>query len=195
MDTTYKFELLYTHLWGPSLTSVTGQHLIDTLSQTDKQQLLTLALETTLGDSIKNLAFDRQGILLNDANIVDPSISVHIRVPQVFQLYGNASGSSAVHNLVESDKHGLFEIRHWRLPNQGDSYNLAVDGSKIDIERLKIRYFTKFQALNFYYNEVNKYFYNVCPAFYRFKVCPLEPAGAPGSQIINRVFEVEEYMG
>ena len=96
---------------------------------------------------------------------------------------------------MESEKHGLFEIRHIRLPHKGDCYNLAVDGNKIDIERLKIRYFTKFQALNFYYNEVNKYFYNICPAFYRFKLCPLEPMGAPGSTLLNRVYEVEEYMG
>ena len=46
-----------------------------------------------------------------------------------------------------------------------------------------------------YYNEVNKYFHNVCPAFYRFKISPLISQGHPGSDILNRVYEVEEYMG
>ena len=54
-----------------------------------------------------------------------------------------------------------------------------------------MRYFTKFQTLNYYYNEVNRKFYNVCPAFYRFKICPLEPS----LDKLNRVYEVEEYMG
>ena len=63
------------------------------------------------------------------------------------------------------------------------------------MDKLKLRYFTKFEALNLYYNEVNKYYYNVCPAFYRFKICPLIPADQPGADLLNRVYEVEEYMG
>lgn len=58
-----------------------------------------------------------------------------------------------------------------------------------------MRYFTKFQVLNFYYNEVNKHFYNICPAFYRFKICPLIGGDEEGSNTLNRVYEVEEYMG
>ena len=100
-----------------------------------------------------------------------------------------------MHTLVESEQHGLFEIRFTRLPHKGDCYNLGVDPSKLSIEKLKLRYFTKFEALNLYYNEVNKYYYNVCPAFYRFKVCPLVPQGEPGADMLNRVYEVEEYMG
>jgi hypothetical protein len=100
-----------------------------------------------------------------------------------------------VHNLVESESHGLFEIRYSRLPHQGDIYSQAFDPAKINMEKLKLRYFTKFEALNFYYNEVNKHFYNVCPAFYRFKICPLVPEGELGATMINRVYEVEEYMG
>ena len=49
--------------------------------------------------------------------------------------------------------------------------------------------------MNYYYNEVSKHFYNVVPAFYRFKISPLVPAGNFGSENINRVYEVEEYMG
>jgi hypothetical protein len=97
--------------------------------------------------------------------------------------------------VVESDGHGLFEIRYMRLPHTGDLYNISVEPSKLNLEKLKLRYFTKFEALNLYYNEVNKHYYNICPAFYRFKISPLIPAPQAGSEQLNRVFEVEEYMG
>lgn len=100
-----------------------------------------------------------------------------------------------MHTVAESEAHGLYEIRFTRLPNKGDFYNLAYEPQKINLEKLKLRYFTKFQALNMYYCEVNKHLYNVCPAFYRYKISPLVPEGRPGSQLLNRVFEVEEYMG
>jgi len=70
----------------------------------------------------------------------------------MFLLFGNIKGSTAVHSLVESEAHGLYEIRFTRLPHQGDFYNQAVEPTKINLQKLKIRYFTKFQALNFYYN-------------------------------------------
>ena len=34
--------------------------------------------------------------------------------------------------------------------------------------------FERFASLSFYYNEVNKKYYNVCPAFYKFKIQPFE---------------------
>ena len=34
--------------------------------------------------------------------------------------------------------------------------------------------FERFASLSFYYNEVNKLSYNVCPAFYKFKIQPFE---------------------
>jgi hypothetical protein len=49
-----------------------------------------------------------------------------------------------VHYVVESEQHGLFEIRYTRLPNKGDFYNLAVEPTKLHLEKLKARYFTKF---------------------------------------------------
>lgn len=113
----------------------------------------------------------------------------------MFQIFGNPKGSTSVHTLVESNFHGLYEIRFARLPHKGDYYNLSVEPQKLNLNRLKLRYFTKFQALNHYYNEVNKHYYNVCPAFYRFKIAPLIAEGKPGSDLLNRVFEVEEYMG
>lgn len=78
---------------------------------------MELALQSTLGDKIKELAYDRFGNLLDESKLADAGLSVHIRVPQLFQIYGNSSGSTAVHNLVESEFHGLFEIRFSRLPH------------------------------------------------------------------------------
>ena len=34
--------------------------------------------------------------------------------------------------------------------------------------------FERFASLSFYYNEVNKKYYNVCPAFYKFKIQPFQ---------------------
>ena len=33
-------------------------------------------------------------------------------------------------------------------------------------------FFEKFASVSIYYNEVNKLCYNVCPAFYKFKIQP-----------------------
>ena len=53
-----------------------------------------------------------------------------------------------------------------------------------------LHFFTKFQALNFYYQQVNKqHGGGVAPSFYRFR---LAPASGP---ILNRVYEVEEHVG
>ena len=35
-------------------------------------------------------------------------------------------------------------------------------------------FFEKFASLSTYYNEVNKVCYNVCPAFYKFKIQPFQ---------------------
>lgn len=113
------------------------------------------------------------------------------KIPQIFQLFCNPRHSTAVHAIVESESHGLYEMRFTRLPHRGDLYSLGVNPASIDMEKLRMRYFTKFQSLNIYYNEVNKHFYNICPAFYRFKICPMDATHSP----LNRVYEVEEYIG
>ena len=59
-------------------------------------------------------------------------------------MYGHPKGSMAVHTVVESESHGLYEIRFTRLPNKNDFYNLAIDPTKLSLEKLKLRYFTKF---------------------------------------------------
>ena len=34
--------------------------------------------------------------------------------------------------------------------------------------------FERFASCSYYYNEVNKITYNVCPAFYKFKIQPFQ---------------------
>lgn len=86
----------------------------------------------------------------------------------------------------------------------GDSFckgKLITHDPKVIAKRQVRKMFTKFEGLSFYYNEVNKQFVNLCPAFYHYKICPLMDAftkdGSPEDKdfMLNRVFEVEEYMG
>jgi hypothetical protein len=65
------------------------------------------------------------------------------------------------------------------------------DGPGVSLPRKEIAYFfERFQALNFYYAQVNKlHGGGLAPSFYRFKLCPLE------GPRLNRVFEVEEHVG
>jgi hypothetical protein len=49
-------------------------------------------------------------------------------------------------------------------------------------------------SLEFYYNEVNKVSYNICPQVYRYKIKPFEMV-LDGDSDMNRVYEVEEHMG
>ena len=100
-----------------------------------------------------------------------------------------------MHFLVESEAHGLFEIRQQRLPHKGDIYSLGVDPQRVDVSMLRMRYYTRYQLINYYYQEVNKKIYNICPGFYRFKISPLSGKGEASSHKLSRAYEVEEYMG
>jgi hypothetical protein len=57
--------------------------------------------------------------------------------------------------------------------------------------------FERFASLDFYYNEVNKISFNICPSLYKFRIKPFEQViqSASEDMRINRVFEVEEHMG
>jgi hypothetical protein len=190
MDSPHMFESAFRLIWGPELSEITGQNLVDVFDHKTRCRVIEMALLLNVGDGVKELAFDKNG------NIVTSEATQYLnKIPQVFQLYGNPKGSTAVHTVVESESHGLYEVRFARLPHKGDFYNLALEPAKVNLDKLKERYFTKFQALNLYYCEVNKHFYNTCPAFYRFKISPLIPESRPGGSLLNRVFEVEEYMG
>jgi hypothetical protein len=58
--------------------------MVDGLSFADKHQAIQLALSSTLGDKIKELAYDRFGNILNESQLTSPAISVHSRAPQIF---------------------------------------------------------------------------------------------------------------
>ncbi len=86
----------------------------------------------------------------------------------------NPRDSSAVHYVVESEGHGMYEMRFHRLAHKNDlQIAMIVDPMHVNIDSEKLYYYTKFQVLNYYYNEVNKREYLICPSFYRFKICPL----------------------
>ena len=166
LDSPLPFEQSLSLLYSPYLTRVTGSHLTYKLSPREKQQVLDIALQITVGDKVKELVLGRNGESGKDGE----------KIAQMFQLVGNAGMSTAVHYMVESEGHGLFEIRFTRVPViDNDHYNQAIDPQKLDVNYLRQRYFTRFQMLNLYYNQVNLRYYNICPSFYRFKICPLDP--------------------
>ena len=105
-----------------------------------------------------------------------------------FLLKASTAGkkASSVHYIAEADDHGLFEIRFHRLAHVGDRENsdtfplkqIEVDKAT-DEKNLKevisteaMMLFERFASCSFYYNEVNKMSYNICPAFYKFKIQP-----------------------
>ena len=99
-----------------------------------------------------------------------------------------AKKASSVHFIAEADEHGLFEIRFHRLATLGDRENsdtfpskqVAIDvAAETDTQRQvlqveAIELFQRFASCSFYYNEVNKSTYNVCPAFYKYKIQPFQ---------------------
>jgi hypothetical protein len=109
--------------------------------------------------------------------------------PQML-LKTNSAGkrASSVAYVAEADSHGLFEIRFHRLAHMGDRensddfpakqirYDMALDSQGFSgaVTTEAMLLFERFASLSFYYNEVNKLSYNVCPAFYKFKIQPFE---------------------
>lgn len=53
---------------------------------------------------------------------------------------------------------------------------MAVESMSVreSIQTEALLLFERFASLSFYYNEVNKLCYNVCPAFYKFKIKPFD---------------------
>jgi len=97
-----------------------------------------------------------------------------------------ARKESSVNFIAEADDHGLFEIRFHRLAHLSDressdsfpSKQIELDREgetethRSVVAREAMLFFQKFASCSFYYNEVNKASYNVCPAFYKFKIQP-----------------------
>ena len=93
-----------------------------------------------------------------------------------------------MHFIAEADSHGLFEVRFHRLAHLGDRENSDTFPAKqIEVDQAIIEQgythvvateamllFQRFASCSYYYNEVNKVAYNVCPAFYKFKIHPFQ---------------------
>ena len=85
-----------------------------------------------------------------------------------------------MHYIAEADNHGLFEVRFYRLDHLNDRSGLDYRTRTRELPgntaaaREAALYFEKFASLSTYYNEVNKICYNVCPAFYKFKIAPFQ---------------------
>ena len=109
----------------------------------------------------------------------------HHLEPQFMQKLSSAGQKQcSVHYIAEADRHGLFEIRFHRLAHLGDRENSDTFPSKqIEVDKAidqhgymqviakeALLLFQRFASCSFYYNEVNKMSYNVCPAFYKFKI-------------------------
>ena len=58
------FETAFNMLYGPRIAEVTGQLLVDGMEFTEKRIIIELALQLTVGDSIKELSFDKLGNLV-----------------------------------------------------------------------------------------------------------------------------------
>ncbi len=55
------FETAYKLLWGPEMTEVSGQQLIDGMNYQTRLKVLEMALLVTVGDTIKELTFNKDG--------------------------------------------------------------------------------------------------------------------------------------
>jgi hypothetical protein len=105
--------------------------------------------------------------------------------------------------MVETDTHGLFEVRFHRLAHQGDDnvFEHAAEDGQINAFEEACRMYEKFTSLGLYYSEANRISSDYCPAFYRFKIAPFQSVEdiphrlESQRQKLNRVYEVEEYMG
>lgn len=71
-----------------------------------------------------------------------------------------------------TENHGVFEVRFHHLPKVKDEKNPGKE--KLEFEAV-IQKFEQFSALSVFYAEVNKKFFNLCPAFYRFTIQPFLP--------------------
>ena len=86
----------------------------------------------------------------------------------------------SAHYIAEADSHGLFEVRFHRLGHRDGGAGLDPAAGRRSLPggspaaQEAVLFFEKFASLSTYYNEVNKVCYNVCPAFYKFKIQPFQ---------------------
>ncbi len=61
MDTPTMIEESLKLIWSENHVTYTGQHFIDKLNNREKQEIIDIVLQTTLGDKMKYLTFDKTG--------------------------------------------------------------------------------------------------------------------------------------
>ena len=106
--------------------------------------------------------------------------------------YFGEERAPSVHYIAEADSHGIFEVRFHSLGHPDGSLETAELEGRLrrttledsarrnkpaamsQAAREAALLFQKFASLSTYYNEVNKVCYNVCPAFYKFKIQPFQ---------------------
>lgn len=116
--------------------------------------------------------------------------------------YSGEERGSSVHYIAEAESHGIFEVRFHklgyldgssgaelearlrRLPEASVNDDLRKKLASLSPEaREAALFFEKFASLSTYYNEVNKVCYNVCPAFYKFKIQPFQALFDKGERV------------
>jgi len=180
----------------------TGSDFLKKFRNQDILGILQTSLLTTVGDTVKMLSIDMKGNLRHEKDHEDKdnfiplhtdyttfSSSVGKLEPQFLMSFRSASENNpAVHYTVETNEHGLFEVRFHRLAHLNDQNKfelLREDASRITAKEEAMQFFEQFSSLSHYYNEVNKMSYNVCPAYYKFKI-------APFNSLIDELYDLEE---
>ena len=100
----------------------------------------------------------------------------------------------SVSYAVESDSHGMYEVRIHKLAHLGEDNVFDLQTSDGTISRYEDakRLFEQFSCLELYYGQVSKLSQKICPNYYRWKIQPLHSVT---EERLNRVYEVEEFMG
>ena len=176
----------------------TSEDLSKNFSNFEIIKVLQNCLLVTVGDQLKQLAVDHEGNVvqaskqktkkldkfypLNQVNTAAISDHNHegIKMDPQFTPKFFGENIKTVHYVAEADNHGLFEIRFHELDHLNPRDFLEKTGKTVRMPgasraaKEAALLWEKFASLSTYYNEVNKICYNVCPAFYKFKIAPFQ---------------------
>lgn len=210
MDQEASFEESLSLLYSPTLLRYTGKDFIDafTFNFYDRLRVLQTCLMTTVGDKIKVLTTNARGESmvkhvnqttdtfkpLNEiSELVDESDEPLV----LMQASSHAESSTAVTFTVEAEAGGLYDILLHRLASSGDSskFFICSHSNRCSAHEEAMELFQQFASLEFYYTEVNKISYNICPSVYKYRISPFDSVRTKMSDSLNRVFEVQEHMG
>jgi hypothetical protein len=105
--------------------------------------------------------------------------------------------AQAIIYTVEAETGGLYDIKLHRLAHRGDTskYFSCSHDSTCSAREEALALFEQFSSLKYYYGEVNKISFNICPSFYKFRIHPIDQVLKHDTDKLSRVFEVEEHMG